>query len=137
MKITARTGYASLAILDLGINASNRQVQAKEISERRGIPLKFLEQILIQLRNAGLVQSVRGAFGGYLLARSPEEISLRDVVEAVEGELNLFDKSLTDELLISVWSEVEEAFVGKLESISIQNLVDRKLSNDNVLDFQI
>jgi Rrf2 family protein len=85
MKITARVEYAVLALFELALNSRERQVQAREISERQKIPLRFLEQIMIQLKKAQLVKSVRGAAGGYLLGRSPADITLRDVVEAVEG----------------------------------------------------
>ena len=63
MKITARVEYATLAVFELALQAGLQRVQAKEVSEKQQIPLKFLEQILIQLKNGGLVRSVRGAGG--------------------------------------------------------------------------
>ena len=84
MKITARTEYATLAVLELALREGASHIQAKEIAERQSIPLKFLEQILSQLRTAGVVRSVRGASGGYSLARAASKISLKDVVAAVE-----------------------------------------------------
>jgi Rrf2 family cysteine metabolism transcriptional repressor len=137
MKITARAEYASLAVLDLALHYNSGQVQAKEIADRQQIPLKFLEQILIQLRNAGLVRSIRGASGGYLLARSPDEISLKDVVEAVEGELNIIDSKLDDRTLKAVWTEIQEDFLSRLGTVTIRQLVNRKLQEKRVLDFQI
>ncbi len=137
MKITARAEYASLAILELALSYNSGHIQAKEIAERKQIPPKFLEQILIQLRNAGLIQSLRGASGGYLLARSPEQITLREVVEAVEGELNIVDAKLEDKTLVKVWGEIQENFLRSLETITIQKLVTRKLKDRGVVDFQI
>jgi len=137
MKITARAEYASLAILELALSYNSGHIQAKEIAERKQIPPKFLEQILIQLRNAGLIQSLRGASGGYLLARPPEQITLREVVEAVEGELNIVDAKLEDKTLVKVWAEIQENFLKSLEIITIQKLVTRKLKERGVLDFQI
>ena len=137
MKITARAEYASLAVLELALHYQSGHVQAREIAEKRHIPLKFLEQILIQLRNAGLVKSVRGAAGGYLLARAPDKISLKEVVEAVEGELNIVDAKLEDRTLLAVWSEIQEAFLGRLDAITVQNLVNRKMRENRVMDFQI
>lgn len=137
MKITARAEYASLAVLELALRYNGTQVQAREIAEKQQIPLKFLEQIMIQLRNAGLVRSVRGALGGYLLARPPDEISLRDVVEAVEGELSIVDGKLEDKTLKAVWAEIQEEFLNRLASISIQSLVNRKMQENRVIDFQI
>jgi Rrf2 family transcriptional regulator, cysteine metabolism repressor len=137
MKITARAEYASVAVLELALNFNSGQIQAKEIADRQNIPLKFLEQILIQLRNTGLVKSVRGAAGGYLLAQPPDRISLKDVVEAVEGELNIVDEKLTDSTLRAVWAEIQEDFLSRLDSVSIQSLVTRKLRENQVPDFQI
>ncbi|MFZ0427214.1 MAG: Rrf2 family transcriptional regulator [Acidobacteriota bacterium] len=137
MKITARAEYASLSILELALHYQSGHVQAREIAEKRQIPLKFLEQILIQLRNAGLVKSVRGASGGYLLARPPEKITLKEVVEAVEGELNIVDAKLDDRTLLAVWQEIQDAFLARLDSITVQNLVTRKLQENRVMDFQI
>jgi Rrf2 family protein len=137
MKITARAEYASVAVLELALHFNSGQIQAKEIADRQNIPLKFLEQILIQLRNAGLVKSVRGAAGGYLLARPPEQVSLKDVVEAVEGELNIVDAKLAERTLRTVWAEIQRDFLLRLDSVSIQSLVTRKLRENQVPDFQI
>ena len=137
MKITARAEYASLAILELALNYNSGHIQAKEIAERKQIPPKFLEQILIQLRNAGLIQSLRGASGGYLLARPPDQITLREVVEAVEGELNIVDAKLEDRTLAKVWDGIQREFLRSLESITIQQLVSRNLKDRGILDFQI
>lgn len=137
MKVTARAEYASLAILELALRENSGQTQAREIAESRNIPLKFLEQILIQLRNAGLVKSVRGAAGGYLLARPPVEISLKDVVEAVEGEVSMVDTKLEDRTLRAVWGEIQNSFIESLASTSIQDIVNRKFRENQIMDFQI
>jgi len=138
MKITARVEYAVLALFELALKASGLPVQAREISEAQGIPLRFLEQILIQLKKAGLVRSVRGAAGGYLLGKPASDMSLRDVVEAVEGELTLLDPRLPPESIVSlVWREIEKEFLAKLESVTIQDLVGRKTRRDGILSFQI
>jgi len=138
MKITARVEYAVLALFELALGGSDRQVQAREISARQRIPLRFLEQILIQLKKAGLVKSVRGASGGYLLGREASAITLKDVVEAVEGELTLLDPHLSaDSMVYLVWREVETDFLEKLESITMQDLVRRKIRQDGILSYQI
>jgi Rrf2 family protein len=137
MKITARAEYASLAILELALNSPSRHVQAREIAEKRDIPLKFLEQILGQLRNAGLVRSIRGVSGGYLLSRSPERISLKEVVEAVEGKLDMVGDKLGDRTLAAVWSELQDEFLKNLDHISIQSLLDRRMQEQQIEDYQI
>lgn len=138
MKITARVEYAVLALFELAMGGADRQIQARELSARQRIPLRFLEQILIQLKKAGLVKSVRGASGGYLLGRQASTITLKDVVEAVEGELTLLDPHLpTDSMVYVVWQEVEMDFLDKLSSITMQDLVRRKIRQDGILTYQI
>ena len=137
MKITARTEYATLAVLELSLREGASHVQAKEIAEKQSIPLKFLEQILSQLRTAGVVKSVRGASGGYSLARAASEISLRDVVAAVEGDLRGTEPVIKDRTALAVWQELQEEFLSRLASISFRELVDRKLKESRIPNFQI
>lgn len=101
-----------------------------EVARREGLPLKFLEQIAIPLRQAGLLMSVRGPKGGYLLARPPKEISLAEVVGLLEGE-ELTD-CLTDAQSCHragscptrrVWQEAGQAFYDKLKSITLADLL--------------
>jgi Rrf2 family iron-sulfur cluster assembly transcriptional regulator len=79
--------YAIYGIFDLAYNGGSRPIRVQEISVRQHIPTRYLEQIFQKLRRAGLVASKRGPGGGYSLARSPEEITLADVLLAVQGEL--------------------------------------------------
>jgi Rrf2 family transcriptional regulator, cysteine metabolism repressor len=87
MRLTARSEYGLLALIDLGCRYGEGPVSAREVSERQGIPLKFLEQLLAALRKAEIVQASRGARGGFSLNRAPETISVLDVVEVLEGPL--------------------------------------------------
>lgn len=87
MRLTAKSEYGVLATIDLAVNFGEGPVSAREISERRGIPPRFLEQLFVALRRAGIVTAVRGARGGFELARDPREITVLDVVEALEGPL--------------------------------------------------
>ncbi len=91
MRISAKAEYACLAVIDLAQRRlENRPVPIREIAEAQGIPETFLTQILLKLKGAGLVLSTRGSAGGYRLARSPEEISLQDVLTVVDGcDLNV------------------------------------------------
>jgi Rrf2 family protein len=86
MRVSAKVDYALRAALELAA-AGPGPTKGERISQSQDIPLKFLENILLELRHAGLVQSQRGAEGGYWLARPPEEIPLADVIRAVEGPL--------------------------------------------------
>lgn len=87
MRLTARSEYGLLALIDLGVRYGEGPVSAREVSERQGVPAKFLEQLLGALRKAGLVSAVRGARGGFALTRDPSEITVLEVVEALEGPL--------------------------------------------------
>ena len=88
MKLSLQLQYAVCGVFDLAYNGHGDPVQIRVISERQGIPARYLEQIFQRLRRARLVQSKRGPGGGYTLARRPAEITLRDVVEAIEGPLD-------------------------------------------------
>jgi Rrf2 family protein len=87
MKISAKTEYACIAMLDLAAQSHlHEPVRIRKIAERHGVPPRFLVQILLQLKEAGLVASVRGAAGGYHLLRRPEEISLGQIMDVVESD---------------------------------------------------
>jgi Rrf2 family protein len=88
MRLSLQVQYAVCGIFDLAYNGQGDPIQIRVIGERQGIPARYLEQIFQRLRRAQLVQSKRGPGGGYTLARRPGEITLRDIVEAVEGPLN-------------------------------------------------
>jgi Rrf2 family protein len=138
MRITARVAYASLAVFELALQSPTERIQAKQVAEKRQIPLKFLEQILIQLKNADIVKSVRGASGGYLLARPAEDITLKDIVDAVEGGVRMLESELEgDPTLAAVWTEIEQEFMERLDSISVQSLVNRSFREKQILTFEI
>lgn len=88
MRLTAKSEYGVLAAIDLACNFGQGPVSAREISQRRGIPARFLEQLFVSLRRAGIVTAVRGAHGGFVLARKPAEVSVLEIVEALEGPLS-------------------------------------------------
>lgn len=88
MKITKKGEYAMRALVDLALNYKKGLRQIQDIVRDEAIPEKFLEQILIILKNAGFIQSKRGVGGGYFLNKSPDEISLGDVIRLVDGPLS-------------------------------------------------
>ena len=90
MRFSLQTRYAVSGIFDLAYNGHGAAVQVRVIGQRQAIPVRYLEQIFQRLRRAGLVAGKRGPGGGYTLARPAAEISLRDVLEAVEGPIALF-----------------------------------------------
>jgi len=88
MNISSRCEYGYRAVLELAQHRDREEpLIIESIAARRGIPEKFLVHILLQLKRAGIVRSVRGAHGGYLLAKPPEAISFLDIVEAIDGPI--------------------------------------------------
>jgi len=87
MRLSAKSEYGLLAMIDLASPSHSGPVSAREISERQAIPGKFLEQLFVLLRQAGLVRAVRGAHGGFVLEREPSQITVLQIVEALEGPL--------------------------------------------------
>src|SRR6266536_5804386 len=137
MKLSLRGEYALRALLVLGLNYEQGVVRIQTISEQQNIPKRFLEQILNDLKSAGMVQSRRGVAGGYRLAKRPEQISLASVVRHVEGALapvscvseRFYEKcSCPDEsrcAIRSVMKEVRETIVTILESTTLADLAER------------
>jgi Rrf2 family cysteine metabolism transcriptional repressor len=99
---------------------------AQVIAERRGIPEKYLVHILLQLKRAGLVQSVRGAQGGYRLADAPERVSVLDIIEAIDGpiEEQLPSHDSTSPELAAVWREASQALCNKLKASTLRQIVE-------------
>src|SRR5512143_658608 len=137
MKLSLRGEYALRAMLVLGLNYEQPVVRIQTISDQQNIPKRFLEQILNDLKSAGIVQSRRGVAGGYRLARKPEEITLAEVVRHIEGALapvscvseRFYEKcSCPDEArcaIRSVMKEVRDAIVEILEAVTIAELCQR------------
>ena len=98
MRFSLQLQYAISGIFDLAYNGHEGPTQIRVIGERQGIPMRYLEQIFQRLRRAGLVKAKRGPGGGYLLARDPAEISLVEVVEAIEGTIHGRAKGVRSEV---------------------------------------
>ena len=137
MRLSLRGEYAVRALLVLGLNNEQPVVRIQTISEQQNIPKRFLEQILNDLKSAGMVQSKRGVAGGYRLAMRPEDITLASVVRHIEGALapvgcvseRFYEKcSCPDEsrcAIRSVMKEVRDAIVRIAERVTVAELCDR------------
>ncbi|GMV94230.1 MAG: Rrf2 family transcriptional regulator [Candidatus Hydrogenedentes bacterium] len=128
MNISSRCEYACRAVVELARHEnSEAPVTAVHIAERRGIPEKYLVHILLQLKRAGLVKSIRGAQGGYLLAKSPDEISLHDLVQSIDGPildpLPVEDEGGAD--LRIAWQEVARGIETCLADITVRDILNR------------
>ncbi len=91
MKISTKGRYGLRILIDIAIHNSNSPRMIKQIAESQQISSKYVSRLILELKNAGFVKSVRGVNGGYILAKSPNAISLLDVVEAMEGEISIVD----------------------------------------------
>lgn len=133
MKISAKTEYACIAMLELASHyGSGEPVRIRRIAERHGVPPRFLVQILLQLKGAGLVASVRGAAGGYQLIKPPTEVSLGEVMDVVDGSSGENGKSTAAspdspalKVLVQAWQEVNAVRRRMLDDISFAQLLDR------------
>jgi Rrf2 family protein len=122
--VSLRAEYAVKAVLRLALTHGGRPVQAREIATYGGIPAKFVEQIMHDLRAAQLVTSVRGRSGGYVLARGPEEITFADIVDATEGPQKAANGRArgADALVEPVWRSVDAAVRDILESVTVADV---------------
>lgn len=137
MRISARTEYAILALMELAEHTDHQPVQARGIADNAGVPKAFLDQLLLDLRRAGLVRSIRGPGGGFVLAKTPESILLRDAIAAVEGGalctpcgIKTADGSPCTRAatcaLREVWQQIDEATERILSAITLASLIERQ-----------
>lgn len=141
MRITARTEYALLALLELANREEDRPLQSRDIAAKASIPKPFLDQLLLDLRRAGLVRSIRGPGGGYALGRPPSGITLREAVTAVEGADVAPPCALKSQdgapcrrapqcALHEVWREIDEATNRILTTTTLADLAERQRQLD-------
>jgi len=145
MKLSTRTRYGLRAILELAGNYGKGPLQLKIIAQRQDISVKYLEQLMAILKSTGLVRGIRGSKGGYILAKAANQIKLSDVFNALEGpsainveciENESYCARVADCVTRQVWAQVQEAIMNILQSITLQDLVDRAKVTKS-LDYQI
>ena len=138
MKISAKTEYACIAMLELASQyGSSEPVRIRRIAERHDVPPRFLVQILLQLKGAGLVASVRGAAGGYHLIKPPQEVSLGQIMEVIEGSsdengqaTSASPDSPAVKVLQQAWQDVTAVQRQMLNKLSLAELLDRAKEQD-------
>jgi len=131
MKLTAKGQYGIQAMFELALPGNEGPRSIKAIAERRDIPEAYLEQLIGALRKSGLVRSVRGAQGGYLLSAPPDAITVGQVLRALEGDLALFD-CLADDACHkaglcptrTVWRKVHDGINRVVDSITLKDMVE-------------
>ncbi len=131
MKLSTRGRYGIHTMYDLALNAEGGPQSIKAIAERGNMPEAYLEQLIAVLKREKLVTSTRGAQGGYMLARSPDQITVGDVLRALEGDLNLVDcveedvcgKACACPSRI-VWLKIRDGLNDIVDGITLQDMVD-------------
>jgi Rrf2 family protein len=132
MKFSSRSEYGTRALLDLALHYGEGPVQSAEIAARQEIPENYLNQLLVTLRKAGFIRSLRGPQGGHLLAKPPEKINLGEVISVLDGStapMSCADMGMTIDcefdnfcVLRDVWCRVKEAIDQVLNSTSLDDL---------------
>lgn len=136
MKISTKGRYGLRIMTDLAVNGKDGLVSLKDIATREHLSEKYLEQIINQLSKHGLVKSTRGAKGGYHLTRSPDEITVEDILKATEGSLapvacaedNGKCENYCDCVTSFIWTKIYEATIQVVSNITLSDLAQRSLT---------
>jgi Rrf2 family protein len=135
MRVSAKSDYALRALIEMAVHADGNAISAEELGRRQDIPHGFLQAILADLRRAGIVISQRGQSGGWRMGRAAGEVSVADVIRAVDGPLvsvyglrpEAVSYNETADVLQHVWIAARRSLRDVFEQVSIAQLADRKL----------
>lgn len=148
MKISTKGRYGLRCMIDLAVYSSSEHVPVKSIAERQGISENYLEQVFSSLRKAGLIKSIKGSQGGYVLNCSPSEIRVSQILNALEGKLEIVDSKEYSEALSNetevvitklVWNRINEEINSIVDSITLETLIEeyKKLNRNEAYMFYI
>ena len=140
MKISTKGRYGLRVMTDLAVNGQDCCISLKDIAEREHLSEKYLEQIVGKLTKAGLIESVRGARGGYRLTRTPEEITVENILKATEGSLAPVAcaedegrcQNYCDCVTSFIWTEIYKATISVVSSITLKDLAERSQTIDKI-----
>ena len=139
MNISKKAEYAIRAVITIARYANNNPLQISEISKKESIPIKFLEQILLTLKNNGILNSKRGANGGYLLAKSKDDISIGMILDIIDGPFDPIGIHSSNHLnagLEKCFGQMIEIVNGHLQQFTIKDILEIEEPND-FLAFEI
>ncbi len=133
MKLSTKSRYGLRAMVDMAVNSTGEHMTLSDIAERQDVSTGYLEHIFSTLKKAGLVNSVKGAQGGYMLADSPSNITVGIVLRVLEGDLSIVDKDnekvkyndLHDFLYKNIWYKVNENINLTVDTITLEDMVNR------------
>ena len=146
MRINCKGDYALKTILDLALNYGNGVVTINDLAQRAHIPAKFLEQVLLDLKRGGFVESKRGKFGGYFLTKVPSQIKLGEVIRFMNGPIEpiaCIEKSYSDCsdmykcVFRNIWQEVARTTSNIIDNITFEDLVNQVKAQSKTVIYQI
>lgn len=146
MKLSTKGKYGVKALFELAMHEGAGPVSLKAIAERQGLSEHYLEQLAAPLRKAGIINAVRGAQGGYMLARPASQITVGDVIRVLEGPVGFTDCSTEGEAdpscaancpVHGVWERVTQQIIAVIDSITLQDLVDQAQAEQDNFVYQI
>lgn len=140
MKLSTKGRYSSRLMLDLALHYGKGPILLKDVAERQEISEKYLGHLIAPLKAAGLINSSRGAHGGYALAKAPQDITLKDVIQAVESNLSVVECVATPEVCHridlcvtrDIWSQLSEKIMEILDSTTLQDMINRQQEKQTV-----
>ena len=145
MKISTKGRYSVTALYELAQRYGEGPVSLKSVAQGQGLSENYLEQLMVPLRRAGIVQSIRGAQGGYMLAKSPAEITIGSIITTVEGPIAVVDCLLAEAgaaeqmcdkacacVTRGIWEKVCDSISQVLENITLQTLLDNDDGKENI-----
>lgn len=132
LKISTKGRYGLTIMMELARRYGEGQMSLKSIAQKHDLSEHYLEQLVAPLRNAGLVKSIRGAYGGYILARTPEEITAGDVIRVLEGPISPVEfEEEEDPAKRDLWMRIRDSISDVLDTTTLQDLISFK-GNDNL-----
>ena len=146
MRISYKCDYALKVLLELALNVDNGVLSSQELSKKLDIPLKFLEQVLSELRKGGFIESKRGNMGGYVLVGTPEKITLGMVIRQIDGPVEPIEcidpkyKNCRDRYSCafkSVWIRVDKAVTDIIDKVTLEDIVRDTRAAQEALNFSI
>ncbi|RBP64512.1 BadM/Rrf2 family transcriptional regulator [Alkalibaculum bacchi] len=144
MKISTKGRYGLRAIIDLALNSNGEHVSLVNIAERQDISKNYLEQVFSTLRKADIVKSVKGAQGGYELAKDPSEITAGEILRALEGSLSVVNPSNENEsntiekcIKKNVWNKIDESVNTVIDNTTLEDLINEYKKDSDVIMYYI
>ena len=147
MKISTRGRYGLRILIDIALyDLASKPRMVREIAENQGISEKYISHLIIDLRKAGFIKSIRGAGGGYRLAKSPQQIKLLDIIEVMEGTINLVNCTEKNQICQrsvlcpakDIWLQISQEFRTVLAKYTLQDFLNHYMTNgEQFLDYCI